>query len=281
MNVETQRLAKGGALLDVSTTVSPLRDRDGRITGASTIMRDVTEQKRAREALREASRLKDDFLSMASHELRTPLATLRLHADTLGKTLRKMRVADERVERKLSIMNAQFDRMEALVRTLLDVSRVTAGRLVLELAEFDLAEVAREVAERFESQAESAGSELRLRTRQVLGRWDRTRIDQVLTNLVSNAIKYGNGQPVEVTLEEREATALLTVRDHGMGISPENQQIIFERFERGRDTSMVSGLGLGLWIAKRMVEAHGGAIAVESAAGAGATFTVALPKAPP
>ena len=276
---DTQRVNKNGTLIDVSVTVSPLRDRAGAITGASKIVRDIDARKRAEEALLEASRLKDEFLSMASHELRTPLTTLRLQADTLGRTLRRIEAADDRVGKRLAAMDSQFDRMEALVRTLLDVSRITAGQLVLELTEFDLAEVAREVLERFEEQAESAGSELRLRAREVMGRWDRDRIDQVLTNLVGNAIKYGNGQPVEVVLDERESQALLVVHDRGIGISPEDQERIFERFERARDTNLVSGLGLGLWIAKRMVEAHGGRIAVESALGQGATFTVTLPKA--
>lgn len=242
---------------------------------------DITERKKAEEALRKAGRIKDDFLSMASHELRTPLSTLRLHAETLGRSLRKAQVADEHVEGKLSRMESQIDRMEALVHTLLDVSRITAGRLVLDLAEFDLADVTKEVIEGFESHAESAGTELRLRTRAVVGRWDRMRLDQVVTNLVSNAIKYGNGQPVEVMLDERDDAAVLVVRDHGIGISPESQERIFERFERGAGVNITSGLGLGLWIARQMVEAHGGKIAVDSTPGAGATFTVTLPRVTP
>ena len=178
-------------------------------------------------------------------------------------------------------MDAQCERLEGLVHTLLDVSRITAGKLVLELTPCDLGELAREVVERFEAQAASAGSELRLRTREVVGRWDRARIDQVVTNLVSNAIKYGNGQPVEVAVGERDGVAVLVVSDHGVGIVPESHARIFERFERAANNSAASGLGLGLWIARRMVQAHGGDIAVESAPGAGATFTVTLPRSPP
>jgi PAS domain S-box-containing protein len=275
---ETKRVRKGGAILDVSITVSPLRDSEGRISGASTIMRDVSEFIATQEALRQASRLKDDFLSMASHELRTPLATLRLHTETLGRTLRKIEVADERVERKLSAMDSQFDRMESLVYTLLDVSRITAGKLVLDLATCDLGDLAREVVERFESQADTVGSELRLHAGRLAGCWDRMRIDQVITNLVSNALKYGAGKPVEVTVDERDGAAVLVVRDQGVGIAPESQDRIFDRFERAANTYPVSGLGLGLWIAKRLVEAHGGKITVKSAPAAGATFTVTLPR---
>jgi signal transduction histidine kinase len=241
-------------------------------------MRDISEFIATQEALRQASRLKDDFLSMASHELRTPLATLRLHTETLGRTLRKIEVADERVERKLSAMDSQFDRMESLVYTLLDVSRITAGKLVLDLATCDLGDLAREVVERFESQADTVGSELRLHAGRLAGCWDRMRIDQVITNLVSNALKYGAGKPVEVTVDERDGAAVLVVRDQGVGIAPESQDRIFDRFERAANTYPVSGLGLGLWIAKRLVEAHGGKITVKSAPAAGATFTVTLPR---
>jgi signal transduction histidine kinase len=150
--------------------------------------------------------------------------------------------------------------------------------MVLDVAECDLADVTREVVDRFESQAESAGTELRVRAGSAVGRWDRLRMDQVITNLVGNALKYGNGQPVEVTIDERDGAAVLEVRDHGIGISPENQDRIFERFERARNTGLVSGLGLGLWIARSLVEAHGGRIAADSAPGAGATFTVTLPR---
>ena len=241
----------------------------------------ITDRKKAEEALRAANRVKDDFLSMASHELRTPLSILRLQADMLGRSLHKARVFDEGVERKLTAMYSQYDRMEALVRTLLDVSRISVGKLQLDVSEFDLAELVREGVERFEPQAQSVGTEIGVRTRAVIGCWDRMRLDQVVTNLVSNAIKYGDGRPVEVTLDERNGNALIVVRDHGIGISRESQDRIFERFERAANTSVVSGLGLGLWIAKRLVEAHGGQIAVESDLGAGATFTVTLPRVTP
>jgi signal transduction histidine kinase len=136
-----------------------------------------------------------------------------------------------------------------------------------------------EVVGRLESEAERAGSEVHVRVREVVGCWDRTRLDQIVTNLVGNAIKYGDGKPIEVTVDERDgAAALLVVRDQGIGISPESHARIFERFERAADTRPVAGLGLGLWIAKRLDEAHGGEIAVTSAPGAGATFTVTLPR---
>ena len=159
--------------------------------------------------------------------------------------------------------------------------RTVAAERALELAPCDLGELAREVVERYDAQAESAGVEIRLRAAKVMGCWDRMRIDQVITNLVGNALKYGEGKPVEVSVGERDGVALLTVEDRGVGIAPESQDRIFERFERAANTQPVSGLGLGLWIAKRMVDAHGGSITVASALGAGAKFAVTLPRAPP
>jgi signal transduction histidine kinase len=115
----------------------------------------------------------------------------------------------------------------------------------------------------------------------VLGAWDRTRLDQVITNLVGNAIKYGNRRPVEVEVDDQDGAAVLIVRDRGIGIEPESVPRLFERFERGTNTAGFRGLGLGLWIAKKMVEAHRGQIVVESVSNAGSTFTVTLPRALP
>ena len=115
----------------------------------------------------------------------------------------------------------------------------------------------------------------------MVGSWDRTRIDQIVTNLLGNAIKYGGGKPVEVAVERRDGSAVLVVRDQGIGIAAESHARIFEWFERAANTKPASGLGLGLWIAQRMAEAHGGRIAVDSAPGAGSTFTVTLPVAAP
>jgi signal transduction histidine kinase len=217
---------------------------------------------------------------MASHELRTPLTALSLRAETLRRCLRRSPAADEDAQRQLSAIDDQTRRLEGLIGLLLDVSRINVGRFTLDLSTFDLAEVAREVAERLKPDADLAGAELRLSTRLVIGRWDRMRLDQVVTNLVGNAIKYGPCHPVDVTVGERDGAAVVEVRDRGIGIPPESHRRIFERFERAGNVSAFRGLGLGLWIAKRLVEAHGGVISVESAPGAGSTFTVSLPRTP-
>lgn len=242
---------------------------------------DIHDLKVSQDLLRQADRLKEDFLSMASHEFRTPLTALRLQMELLERRLRRASAPDERQERQLVVVRAQLDRLEGLLGMLLDVTRINAGKFTLEPAELDLGELALEVVERFRPEAEESGTELHVRAGCVKGSWDRMRLDQVVTNLVGNAIKYGNHRPVEVEVEERGGAAVLVVRDRGIGIQPEGLTRIFDRFERGGNVGPVQGLGLGLWIARKLVDAHGGRISVESTPGAGTCFTVSLPVAPP
>ena len=229
-----------------------------------------------------AVQVRDEFLSIASHELKTPLTALLLHLQLLARHTRRGSLASvppEQMLRMLETGQSQVQRLSKLVDNLLDVSRITAGRLHLERDMVDLAAVARDVVARFADEAEAAGVALTCQADSpVVGRWDRLRLDQVVTNLVSNAVKYGEGQPVEVTVEATLTTARLTVYDHGLGIPPEHLATIFDRFERaGRDRSH-GGLGLGLYITRQIVQAHGGVIQVSSTLGEGATFTVELPQ---
>ena len=225
-----------------------------------------------REA-RQAVRVRDEFLSVASHELNTPLATLTLEMDEALTAGGARPLVVERVQRQLG-------RLSTLVANLLDVSRVTAKRLPLELASMDLAATTREVADHLRPELARAGCELRLRAdAPVVGRWDPMRMAQVVTNLLSNACKYGAGRPIEVTVEIQGRRARLAVADKGIGIPPEDHQRIFECFERGSAERNIGGLGLGLYITRQLIEAHGGAIDVASAPGAGSTFVVSLPLA--
>jgi PAS domain S-box-containing protein len=258
----------------------PLQDEDGALRWFGTCT-DIHELRVSHDALRQADRLKEDFLSIASHEFRTPLTAMRLQSELLRDGLRKAHGPSERAQRQLSVLDRQIDRLDKLVGVLLDVSRIAEGKLKLELAEMDVGELVREVAERLAADAAHAGVELRVTAPSLVGRWDRMRLDQVITNLVSNAIKYGDGQPVDVTVEPREGRAVLAVRDRGIGIPLQSQAWIFDRFHRAGNARAVQGLGLGLWIARSMVTAHGGEIRVESVAGEGATFTVSLPVDPP
>jgi PAS domain S-box-containing protein len=245
----------------------------GRVRGWLGMFADCEELKRAVEA-------RDEFLSIASHELRTPLSTLLLNLDSLKRQLTHTNT-DEKARRKLESALRQTLRMEKLVNSLLDVARIAAGRLELELEESNLTEIVRQCVDRLGEQAMSAGSPIMLHSSRtsgdIVGRWDRMRLEQVMTNLLSNAIKYGEGQPIEVSVEVEGEQAVVRVRDRGIGIAPEHMDRIFDRFERAVSSRNYSGLGMGLYITRQIIEAHGGAIAVESEVGRGSMFSVLLP----
>jgi signal transduction histidine kinase/CHASE1-domain containing sensor protein len=229
----------------------------------------------------EAVRLRDDFLSIASHELKTPLTSLSLQSDSLVVAAGRGNVPDV-VARKAEVIRRNVDRLGRLIANLLDISRMEAGRLEVELEPIDLGDVVREVTGRFEDELARAGCELRLQVEgPAVGLWDRLRLDQVVTNLVANAVKYGPGQPITVAVRAPDdERVVLTVRDEGIGIPADAQERIFERFERAVTERHYGGFGLGLWIVRRVLEVMGGTIRVESAPGQGATFIVELRRRP-
>jgi signal transduction histidine kinase len=223
---------------------------------------------------------RDEFLSIASHELRTPLTSLRLALENLRRVVGRQPLAGAAagsIDRVLTASERAGQRLEKLVEALLDVSRIHMGRLQLDLAEVELGAVVAEAASELADELEQAGSPLEVRGEPVTGRWDPLRLGQVVVNLLANAAKYGAGKPVEVRYGAQGDRAFLQVRDRGIGVDESDQRHIFERFERAVSSQNYGGLGLGLYIVKRIVEAHGGTIRVESARGAGATFYVELP----
>ncbi|WP_437869626.1 sensor histidine kinase [Sorangium sp. So ce363] len=233
------------------------------------------------EAAQAAVRERDEFLSIASHELRTPIAALQLTLQALERRLGGDEPATLRHDptaRAVEGSLRQVARLTRLVDQLLDLSRIKAGRLELEPERVNLVEVVRQAVEPLRGVLMQAGCSLRLHVeREILGCWDALRIEQVVTNLVSNALKYGANAPVELSAQRRGDTAVIAVRDHGIGIAPENTARIFERFERAVSSRDYAGVGIGLFIARQIVEAHGGSIRVESALGMGSTFVVELP----
>jgi signal transduction histidine kinase/DNA-binding response OmpR family regulator len=234
---------------------------------------------------REAVRVRDEFLSIASHELRTPLTPLSLQTEAIERMVAE-RIPDDRVRseilRRLATCARQVDRMTRLVLNLLDVSRLRAGRLELQVDSCDLHELTSEITARFQDDLSHSGRRIEVALEgPVLGRWDRSRLDQVLTNLVSNAVRYGGKKPIAVALTRHRTHATVTVSDQGTGIEERDLGRIFERFERGESSRSHGGLGLGLYIARCIVEAHGGTIAVRSRIGEGSTFQVDLPFEPP
>jgi signal transduction histidine kinase len=252
--------------------IEVLRDDHGATRGLMAAVIDVTEHVEAR-------RVRDDFLGIASHELKTPLTTLRLQADSMAHLLGRGPVSPERLAGKVETIRTQIGRLEALISALLDVSRIAAGKLPLHLEPFDLSALAREVVDRFADELANSGCTVTVDAElPVVGRWDRMRLDQVITNLLTNAMKYGRGKPIEVRATSDGDLARLEVTDHGIGIAPEHQARIFERFERAVTPREYGGLGLGLWIVSRVVEELRGRVQVLSAPGEGARFVVELPR---
>jgi signal transduction histidine kinase len=232
----------------------------------------------ASDERRHAVGLRDSLISLASHELRTPLTSLQLRVQLLARNARAETLSKDRFARDAAGAEEQVKRMALLVDDLLDISRIMSGRLRLDVEDVDLGGFVREVVERYpEPQRELVG--VRVEGDPIVGRWDRMRIDQIVSNLLSNALKYGENKPIEITVGREADRARLVVRDHGIGIAASDLPRIFERFERGA-ARHVGGFGLGLWIVRQVVEALGGTIAVESRVGSGSVFIVELPLEP-
>ena len=234
------------------------------------------------QALRAALEMRDEFLAVAGHELGNPLAALQLRAQgELRKVKRGKSTGDPQAwSHFLEGQLESIDRLRALVDELLDMSRIRAGRLVLNPEPVDLVLLVRAVAARFADSAAAAGCTVCIDAPDapIEGMWDRSRLDQVVTNLLSNALKYGAGAPVTIVVWATPSDARVQIVDHGCGIAVADQARIFARFERADKTRSVKGLGLGLWIVTQILEACGGRVAVRSQTGVGSTFEVCLPR---
>jgi signal transduction histidine kinase len=232
------------------------------------------------DAVRREREARDRQLSVAMHEFRTPISSIQLNLELLELKARQQGVLDAAtLARFLVVPKRQLNRLARMVDRLLDVAQVESDRLVLDREPMDLCDLVQDAAERLDAEAAKAGSRLRLvLERPVEGRWDRMRLEQVTTNLLANAVKYGG--PKGVTIRVRmsvDGEAELTVTDEGDGIAEDDHQRIFEPFERAANDSRQDGAGLGLYIVREIVAAHGGRVQVVSQPGDGAAFTVLLP----
>lgn len=230
----------------------------------------------------DALRMRNDFFSVASHELKTPLGALLLQVQKLqriGERTQGAGIPLEAQVKSLSLIERQVRKLLELTNAVLDFSRIASGTVALRREDVDLADLVGETISRFEELALRAGSVVVASlARPSMGRWDRMRLEQVVSNLLSNAIKYGAGKPIDVSVEVDPAAARLVVRDGGIGIAQEDLTRVFGRFERAVSPRHYAGLGMGLYLTRQIVEAHGGTIRVTSLPGEGSTFVVELPR---
>jgi signal transduction histidine kinase len=229
--------------------------------------------------LTEAVTARDTFIAVAAHELRNPMTPILGQLELLLAAVKAGRYEPEQLARRLERVQYSVRRYLKRAAVLLDVSKITSGKLQLEPETIDLAGLLRDVADEYADAARWAGVPIHLDVPASLpGTWDRLAVEQVVDNLVSNALKYGNRSPVEIAAEARAGTVYIRVRDHGEGIPAAARKRVFQRFERavGRSDRR-SGFGVGLWVVCNLVEAMNGSIAVSDAPGGGALFTVTLP----
>ncbi|MGE0528165.1 MAG: PAS domain S-box protein [Bdellovibrionales bacterium] len=295
---EGWRVRKDGTRFWANVVITAVRNPAGTLIGYSKVTRDMTDRRRLEEKLRRANedldervkqrteqlekavRARDEFMSIVSHELRTPVTSLKLQVQTALRQLARSDVEgfSERTVKFAQGAEKQLDRLSRLIDDMLDMSRISMDRLNLDLEPLNLCEVVRETVARFEEQSHVAGCQLTCEARGTVEmKGDRHRLDQVFSNLLMNALKYGSGKPVSVSVTASRTKVFVEVEDQGMGIALKDQARIFERFERAVSASRVSGMGLGLYISRNIVEGHGGRISVQSELGKGSTFIVELP----
>lgn len=231
--------------------------------------------------LEHAVRMRDDFMSIVSHEVRTPLNGLILETQLRKLHLAKENAAAFTMEKLHGMVERDERQIQSLIRLIedmLDVSRIRTGKLSIRPGPFDLSELVSNLIEGFAAQLAAAQSTLTLYADEpVIGVWDEFRIEQVVANLLTNAMRYGARKPIEVKVYSQDGRAHVDVRDQGIGISAENQKRIFQQFERVSSSHAIAGLGLGLFISEQIVAAHGGQITVQSTEGEGSLFRVSLP----
>jgi len=272
-----------GRRVSISITLLPLFGASRAVEHVALVFKDQTAETLVREQLEEALRARQDFLSIAGHELKTPLTSVMLNLHAMDVALQaRLNIDDDRVLVRWQALGRELRRLDRLVEQLLDISRITAGKMPLIPERVDLGELVREVVDRFWSPSMEPGIIDVKQTGPVEGFWDRWRLDQILTNLLSNAIKYGQGRPISVEFgpvgPEDGSDVSIAVRDRGIGMSPDVLGRIFDRFERAVTDREYGGFGLGLWIARQVVQAMDGTITAESEPGRGSTFTVRLPR---
>ena len=303
---EGWRIRKDGTKFWANVIITPVLDPAGRLLGFAKVTRNLTERKKAEEVLKNAYadlevrvaqrtrelseaknnaetavKVRDEFLSMASHELRTPISSLKLRAQARKRKMEKEGFAGfdaNELRRFWQDDDRQLTRLASLVDRMLDVSRLSSGKFEISHEELDLGLVVQETVGILGPVLLESGNEIRLDIEpNLVIHGDRLRLEQVVTNLLTNAGKYAPGRPVDIRVKRVGESALVTVRDHGPGIPAADRERVFQAFERLASSPYASGLGIGLFLSQRIAEAHGGKIRVGAASGGGAEFIVSLP----
>lgn len=290
---EIKNRAKNGTEYWAFATIVPFLDLTGNPYQYLSIRTDITALKEAEErriqlvhsedrirAAEEAIAIRDQFVSVAAHELKTPLTSLQIRLELLLRDSQHgASIPSDRIMKVAESSLVQTRRLSGLINDMLDVSRISAGKLKLEMSRLDLTLLVRELIAECSEDLRVAECEIAyIGNAPVWGVWDRSRIEQVVINLMTNAMKYGRGKPIEVEVRGDALKATLSVRDYGIGIPEDFMNTLFERFERTEAAEKFKGTGLGLWITKQIVTAHRGEIRVRSRVNEGSTFEVELPS---
>lgn len=257
----------------ISIEITAIKETESRIRAL------LTSEHKARTEAEKAILARDEFISIASHELKSPITALKMKVQlTLRQLNRDPNPALDKFKTSMCKLESDADRLVTLINRLLDITRIQTGHFELHREELVVNDLITNLIENFTLQLETTDSKIEVEMKDdIKAHWDKSRIEQVVTNLITNAIKFGEKKPIKLVLESTDHQARITVTDHGRGIPPEFKDKIFDRYERANVSEGIQGLGLGLYIVKQILESHGGSIRVESELGKGSTFVVDLP----